>query len=325
MNVLVGIDGLKRLPAGAVVSIGNFDGMHLGHRKILDTMKSLRDGTSAAKLAVVTFEPHPLTVLRPQIAPPRLTPSAMKQTLLADAGVDELVILPPTRQVLDLTAKQFWAILRDDVKPSHLVEGSSFNFGKNRGGTIDTLRTWSTADNVDLHVIDAVETPLLDLQIVQASSSIIRWLLSWGRVRDAAICLGRPFTLVGGVVHGHGRGRKLGVPTANLDCGEQMIPADGVYAARCDIDGRTFAVALSIGTTPTFGQGNRQVEAHLIGFTGNLYERTIEIQMLDWLREQVKFAGIDALKEQLSRDFCEVERRVGMNAARAIARSAASG
>jgi riboflavin kinase/FMN adenylyltransferase len=300
-----------------VLSIGNFDGMHLGHRKIIDTMRSVRpDG---ARLAVATFEPHPLTVLRPQLAPPRLSPELIKRELLESAGVDDLVIFPPTRDVLDLTAEQFWAILRDEVKPSHIVEGSTFNFGKGRGGTIDKLRTWTSQSNVQLHVIDGVEVPLLDLQIVQVSSSLIRWLISYGRVRDAAICLGRPYVLYGTVIRGHGRGRTIGVPTMNLDVRDQLVPAEGVYVGRCTIDSKTYPAAVSIGTTPTFGDGRLQVEAHLIGFNGDLYDRTVEIEMIDWVREQIRFQGVDRLKEQLARDFARVQGRVGLDPTQRIA------
>src|SRR5262245_54770934 len=261
MNLYDGIDGLKALAPGTVMSIGNFDGVHLGHAKILQTMRSLKAATPGARLAVVTFQPHPLTVLRPPLPPPRLSRDAVKHKLLESAGVDDLVILAPIRPVLDLTAEQFWAILRDQVRPTHLVEGGTFNFGKNRAGTIDRLREWATASLVQLHVIDAVEVALLDLHVVQVSSSLIRWLISYGRMRDAAICFGRPYALQGSVIRGHGRGRQIGVPTANLECTDQLIPCDGVYAARSTIDGRTYPAALSIGTTPTFGDERRQVEA----------------------------------------------------------------
>src|SRR3954454_18770037 len=143
MNVLEGIEGLKHVPAGSVMSIGNFDGLHRGHEKILATMRALGE-----PIAIVTFEPHPFTVLRPQLAPPRLTPPPMKRRLLESAGVQDLVILPPTREVLGLTAQEFWAILRDDVRPLHLVEGSSFNFGKGRGGNIQRLREWTATSDV---------------------------------------------------------------------------------------------------------------------------------------------------------------------------------
>src|SRR4051812_27627411 len=126
MIVLEGIDGLTQLPAGAVLSIGNFDGVHRGHQQIIATGKALRDEQGSSALALVTFEPHPLTVLRPELAPPRLTPVARKKALLEAAGVDYLVVLPPSRQVLNLTAEEFWAILRDKVRPAHLIEGRDF-------------------------------------------------------------------------------------------------------------------------------------------------------------------------------------------------------
>jgi riboflavin kinase/FMN adenylyltransferase len=265
-------------------------------------MESFRCDGAGCRLAVVTFEPHPLTVLRPELAPPRLTPPALKQSLLEQAGVDDYVILPPSPDVLGLSAEEFWRILRDDARPAHLVEGSTFNFGKDRRGTIQRLREWSAGTNVSLHVIEGVSTALLDLLIVPVSSSIIRWLLAGGRVRDAAICLGRPYSLQGQVIEGHHRGEKLGVPTANLSCVDQMIPADGVYAGRCAIDGKTYPAAISIGKTPTFGDQKRQVEAHLIGFDGNLYGRTIHLELLDWLRDQMRFPDVERLKEQIARD-----------------------
>src|SRR5688572_21076645 len=181
MQILEGIDGLKNVRPGGVMSIGNFDGLHRGHQHLLDLCRDLRARTPGARLIVVTFEPHPLTVLRPQAVPPRLTTPAMKQKLLEAAGVDDLVILAPTPEVLNLTAEQFWQSLKGDARPAHLVEGDNFNFGKNRGGTIDTLRQWSRGSQIQLHVIDEIEVALLDLQIVDVSSSVIRWLLAHGR------------------------------------------------------------------------------------------------------------------------------------------------
>ena len=318
MQVREGIKGLRAIDPGAVLSVGNFDGMHLGHRRLLELADSLR-AKSSGKVAVVTFEPHPLTVLRPALAPPRLTPPAVKREMLEAAGVNEYVVLPPSSDVLNLTAEAFWAILRDEVKPSQMIEGSSFNFGKGRGGNIDRLREWAADSAIQLHVIDAVTVPLLDLSVVPVSSSLVRWLLAYGRVRDAAICLGRAYALRGVVVEGFRRGRELGVPTANMKCDDQLIPDDGVYAARCTIDGKAYATALSIGTLPTFDNPKRQVEAHLIGFDGDLYGQTIEVELVDWIREQRKFAGIEALKFQIARDLDDVRERVTIRAERAIA------
>jgi riboflavin kinase/FMN adenylyltransferase len=316
MNISQGLEGLASLPRGATLSIGNFDGVHRGHARLLEKCRAMSAG---GPVAVATFEPHPLTALRPGMAPPRLTPPPVKQRLLEEMGVNELVVLAPTPQVLDLSAEDFWAIVRDRSRPAGLVEGPSFSFGKNRGGTIQRLREWTAAAGVWLHVIEPVEIPLLDLLVVPVSSSTIRWLLSQGRVRDAAICLGRPYALRGNVVKGFQRGRTIGMPTANLQCDGQMIPADGVYAARCAIDGRAWPVALSIGTMPTFGENQRQIEAHLIGFEGDLYDRVIEVEALDYLREQRVYADVSALGAQMRRDVEAAARDANRDPSRPIA------
>jgi riboflavin kinase/FMN adenylyltransferase len=304
-----GIAGLRSLTPGGVMAIGNFDGIHLGHRELLATGDALRARSAYRRVAIVTFEPHPFTVLRPELAPPRLTPAHEKERLLAEAGVDDYVVLPPAPEVLNLSAEDFWAVLRDEVRPAHLVEGDSFTFGKGRGGTVARLREWSRGSGVQLHVVPPVDATLRDLSIVPVSSSMIRWLVAYGRVRDAAICLGRPYALHGDVVRGFGRGRQLGVPTANLHCDDQLIPADGVYAGRCTVDGRSYPTAVSIGSLPTFEQRKFQVEAHLIGFAGDLYGRVLEVELIDWVREQWKFTGVDALKSQIARDLDVVRER----------------
>ena len=262
-------------------------------------------------LAIATFEPHPLTVLNPAAAPPRLSPPSVKADLLAAQGVDELIILPPTPDVLNTTAEGFWTILRDTIGITGLVEGESFTFGKGRTGNIATLRQWAERDAIGLTIVDAEEVALMDLSVVPVNSTLIRWLLGHGRARDAAILLGRPYRLRGEVVKGFQRGRTIGVPTANIKCDGQMIPLDGVYAGRCALDGQTYPVALSIGTLPTFGEHLRQVEGHVVGYSGDLYGRTIEVDLVDWLRDQVKFANVDALKRQLARDIDETTRRAG--------------
>jgi riboflavin kinase/FMN adenylyltransferase len=320
MEIVEGLDGLRSAPPGGVVSIGNFDGLHRGHQRILEVGRQLRT-ESGGPLVVVTFEPHPLTVLRPEKAPPRLTPASLKRELLARTGIDRLVVIPPTQEVLDLSAEAFWAILRDEVRPRHMVEGGSFTFGKGRGGTVERLRELSAGTAVNLRVVEAVEVALLDLTVVPVSSSLIRWLLGSGRVRDAAICLGRPYILEGEVVKGYQRGRTIGVPTANLDCTGQMMAAEGVYAGRSTIDGKTYPAAVSIGRMETFGDKLRQqVEAHLVGFDGDLYGRTIRVQLLDWVREQRKYHGIDALMDQIRRDLEWTVGRVGLEPSREIAR-----
>ena len=320
MEIVEGLSELRRAGAGGVLSIGNFDGVHRGHQRILEVARGCRQ-QGGGEFVVATFEPHPLTVLRPEKAPPRLTPPGLKRELLAAAGVDRLIVLPPTPDVLDLSAEDFWRFIRDGFRPAHLVEGGSFTFGKGRGGTIPKLREWTTGTNVRLHVVESVEVALLDLTVVPVSSSLTRWLLAHGRVRDAAICLGRPFTLEGPVVKGYQRGRTIGVPTANLDCGDQIVPLEGVYAGRCSVDGVAYPAAVSIGRMETFGDKlRRQVEAHLVGFDGDLYDRSLRVELLDWWREQRKYEGIEALKEQIRRDIEWTVGRATLQPAREIAR-----
>ncbi len=294
MQVHHGIAGLRQIPPGSALSIGNFDGVHRGHREILELLRRLRP---TGPTAVATFEPHPLTALRPDAVPPQLTPFPLKQELLDSAGVDHLVVLPPTSEVMNLSAEQFWRILRDDVRPEFLVEGESFGFGKGRAGSITQLKLWAQESAVQIRVATPLRVALLDLQIVTVSSSLIRWLLLHGRARDAAICLGSAFLLQGRVVRGFQRGKDLGVPTANLDCGAQLIPGDGVYVGRCEVDGIAYPAAISIGTMATFGSNQRQVEVHLLGFSGDLYGRVLRVEMKDWIRDQRRFSDVVALEE----------------------------
>jgi riboflavin kinase/FMN adenylyltransferase len=300
------------------MSVGNFDGVHLGHQRIFKTAREIAAAKNA-ELVFVTFEPHPLTVLRPQSVPPRLTTPEIKQELLEAQGANYLVILPPEKQVLDLTAEDFWAILHERLAVSDLVEGSSFRFGRGARGSIKMLAEWSANTDLKLHVVDSVQVPLLDLQITPVSSSVIRFLLAYGRVRDAAICLGRPYVLSGPVQKGFSRGKSLGTPTANLQCDEQLVPADAVYAGRCTVEKKDYPAAISIGTMPTFGDNVRQIEAHLIGFDGDLYGKAIAVELLDWLREQRTYPGVEPLKVQITRDIAQTIAAAGRNFARPIA------
>lgn len=299
MIIEQGLDSLARIPPGSAMSIGNFDGVHLGHQQIVRTLTSLA-GTGEAVL--VTFEPHPLTVLRPAIAPPRLSTTGQKQALLRALDVDRLIVLPPSPDVLNVTAEAFFAILRDQSKVRHLVEGANFNFGKGRGGNIERLKEWTTRDGMGLTVAEEVKVTLSDRAVAPLNSSLIRWLLAYGRVHDAALCLGRTYAIEGRVVHGEKRGRTIGFPTANLACEDQLLPAPGVYAARTVIDGRPHAVALSIGTKPHFNGTTMAVEGYVLDFGADLYDRTLSIEVTDWIRGQMKFPSLETMLAQFGRD-----------------------
>ena len=302
MRHLKGIDGLLQAPAGSAMAVGNFDGVHRGHQRLLEICRQRRDAGASA-VVVVTFEPHPLTVLRPAAVPQRLVSPERKEALIEENGADFYVVLAPEAQVLNLSAEDFWKILRDDVRPAFLVEGPQFTFGKNAAGNVTRLAEWSAGSKVRFELIEPVTVPLLNLALVPPSSSLIRWLLARGRARDAAICLGRPFALEGRVVKGQGRGKGLGVPTANLDCGQQFVPAQAVYAGRCQLHGRTYAAAISIGSNPTFDGQGVQIEVHLIGADADFYGEDLVVEIVDWLRDQRKFPDAAALQAQMSRDI----------------------
>ena len=184
MKIYQGFSGLLSLPKGVALTIGNFDGVHRGHQSLINLAKSLGDD---AGVAVATFEPHPFVVLRPKDAPPRLTTKDQKQRLLEELGVDHLVYLEPKPELLSLTAQDFWQKIRDELQPAHMIEGKTFTFGKGRDGTIQRLKEWADQSPVKLHIAPGVRVPLLDMHTVPVSSSLIRWLVINGRVREAAI------------------------------------------------------------------------------------------------------------------------------------------
>jgi riboflavin kinase/FMN adenylyltransferase len=302
MRLAQGIESLTSLEHGAVLSVGNFDGMHIGHQELVKRMRELAR-PAGAQVVLAMFDPHPLTVLRPEIAPPLLMPLEKRREIMDRLGVDLLVILPPTREVLGMTAEEFWAILKDRARIAHLVEGRSFTFGRGRKGDVHRLMEWSAGTSISVHIVDPVEMELLNMEVAPVSSSVVRWLLIHGRVREAARGLGRPYQLWGTVQKGHQRGRKMGMPTANLKCDGQLIPADGVYVGECVVEGQSHRAAISIGTMPTFGDYPRQVEAHLLDFQGELYGREVELSLVDWVRDQMKFPSMELLGARMNKDL----------------------
>jgi riboflavin kinase/FMN adenylyltransferase len=298
-------DGLTISPSsrGGSVAIGNFDGVHRGHRAMLDvlTADARRDGHAAV---VVTFEPHPLAILRPEVAPVSLTTPVQRVELLRAAGADDVIVLPTTRELLRLTATEFFErIILQELHAKRLVEGPNFFFGRDRAGNITVLRQLCQAHGIALDVIAPVT---IDGQWV--SSSVIRSLLVDGDVDDAVALLGHPYRLTGRVVTGVQRGRQLGFPTANLEGFATVVPGLGVYAGRCAVDGQTYAAAIHLGPNPTFAEERTKVEVHLLDFAGDLYGRVLDVDFLARVRPVQKFASVDALRAQLERDVASVRK-----------------
>ena len=293
----------------STITVGNFDGVHLGHAELV--RKARRAIGDDGIVRVLSFDPHPSTVLNPGDLSSRLSSFSQRTKWLEGFGADEVIRLQPTPEFLSRSPEEFICWLVENHHPSIIVEGPDFRFGSARSGSIDTLRELQGKYDYKTLVIDPVEASLTDGSLVQASSSLIRWLIRQGRVRDALNLLGHPYELQSNVVEGDKRGRTLGIPTANLDHGCHLLPADGIYMGVATMpDGRDYPAAVSIGTKPTFGEHPRVCEAHLIGYEPptDEYGWTMKLLINDWLRDQITYDAPGPLINQIHRDIERVNR-----------------
>ncbi len=294
---------------GGVLVIGNFDGVHLGHQRLLREAGELAR-PSRLPVVALTFEPPPDRVTHPQDRPERITPADEKCRLLLDGGADYVVVLTADRELLSKTPEQFIdEVLRDRLGPRFIVEGEDFRFGRHRAGDVHTLRR----AGFEVRIAQPVVLEL-DNAPKRVSSTLVRDLLRSGAVEQAARCLGRPFVLYGTVVGGHGRGRLLEFPTANVGGGEQICPADGVYAGRAAVAGIDCPAAISIGVKPTFGPSERTVEAFLLDAEGDFYHKPAALSFLRYLRPQETFETAAALKDQIAKDVQRVRELTSASA-----------
>lgn len=304
MKVLHGLEALEPPLARSVLTIGNFDGVHRAHQQLL-AQAGLLAANTGDPLVVLTFEPHPLSVVAPERAPGALALPDEKLRFLAGAGADIVVIAKSEPTLLGLEAERFIEeVVVRQFHPKHIVEGPSFGFGRGRKGTPELLQQIAARFACKVHIVDPVTLRIDEDETLLVSSSLIRRLLSEGKVRRAAACLGRDYSLGGEVVAGDGRGRTLGFPTANIAAAQQIVPADGVYAGRTMFQGDTFLSAISIGNTPTFHGTGQRIEAHLLDFEGRLYGEPVRIEFERRLRDQRAFDSPEALVRQL---HCDVE------------------
>jgi riboflavin kinase/FMN adenylyltransferase len=283
------------------VVIGNFDGVHLGHRHVLSRAREVADERDLV-LVAVTFVPHPMAVLRPEHAPTALTTLETRAALLGEAGADAVLALPFDRDVANWTPQEFVErVLVDALHAAAVVVGANFRFGHRAGGDVATLR-----ETGEIHGFSAEGIPL-DGGPQVWSSTYVRTCLAAGDVTGAAEALGRPYAVRGKVVRGDRRGRDLGFPTANVPAGTgTTAPADGVYAGwlrRLDT-GERFPAAISVGTNPTFdGERARRVESYVLERTDlELYDVEVEVSFVDRLRGMVAFESVDRLVAQMDDD-----------------------
>lgn len=282
--------------SGAVVAVGNFDGLHLGHQALFAAVRDLAGHLGGLPTGVVTFEPHPVRVLAPQLAPPLILRDDEKAAGLAALGLDVMYVVPFTQALASLTPREFCQqVLTDGLHVGGVVVGEGFKFGARAAGRLADLQA--------IFGDRAIEVPSVRVGGYVCSSSKIRELILQGHVEAAATLLGHPYNIEGVVVRGDGRGRTIGIPTANIDSQRELLPRVGVYATRVVLDdGRVVPSVTNVGLRPTFqGEGVR-VEAHLFDFDGDLYGRRVRLDVVARLRDEKRFNGVDALVAQIHED-----------------------
>lgn len=309
------VHGIALLPQDSLpsaVTIGKFDGVHRGHRAVLDQLTAEADGL---RTVVVTFDRHPAAVLHPESAPEPLLSTAQKTEALIDAGVDLVVVLPFTPAFAALTADEFVdQVLVRGLAAQRVLVGADFRYGAHGAGTLETLRAAGERAGFAVALVDDV----CELDGTRVSSTGIRRLLDEGSIDEATEALGRPHRIRSLVVPGHQRGRALGYPTANLaPDAEGCIPADGVYACWLHVQGQRYGAAVSIGNNPTFGDvPEKTVEAHAIDAHLDLYGLVVELEFVSYIRSMHKFDSADALATQMRLDELRIRQILGIPATR---------
>ncbi|HSA92636.1 MAG TPA: bifunctional riboflavin kinase/FAD synthetase [Terriglobales bacterium] len=305
MRTFHGLDDLPSDFGPAVVSVGNFDGVHRAHQEVLRRVVERARERKARSLAV-TFEPHPMRILRPDIALKLLTPTAVKLRLLARAGLDATLVLPFTRD-LSLTPPQDFAhqILARRLRAVEVHEGANFHFGHRAQGNVERLAEFGRKFGFDVVIY-----PEMRVRGESVSSSRIRELIRAGQVSRARRLLGRVFSIISTAGRGRGYGHKFTVPTINLSRYDELVPGDGVYITRTRVGEVTFDSVSNVGMRPTFGGDSFAVESHLLHFEEMdiSAETEVEVAFLFRLRPEIKFPSVEALREQIARDIGRTHR-----------------
>ncbi len=279
-----------------VITIGNFDGVHLGHQEIFRRVKR-RAEERHGKAVVFTFEPHPLKVLRPDKCPPLITPYPKRIRLIQHFGMDAVVVAKFTREFAALDPEIFFNILRDAFNVKAIYIGYDFSFGRDRKGSVEKLKAFGGRNGVDVEVVEPIT-----LNGVPVSSTQIRRLVAEGDMRAARAFLGRYFFLSGEVIEGHKRGQRFGFPTANIETGYELLPPRGVYATFLFHRGKRYRAATNLGVNPTFDSGKMSIESYILDFDGSLYGEEVSVSFVEKIRDEICFSTVEALVDQIKTD-----------------------
>ncbi len=280
-----------------VVTIGNFDGVHVGHQEIFDRVKK-KAHQEGGKAVVFTFKPHPLKLLRPVKCPPLITPYAKRIRLIEHFGMDAVIVARFTHDFATLTPDAFFMdILRDIFNVRAIFIGYDFSFGKDRKGSVERLKKLGERYDVDVSVVGPVR-----LHGEPVSSTRIRELVAKGEMRKAREFLGRYFFLSGEVIEGHRRGQRFGFPTANIETGHELFPPRGVYATFLFYQGKRYRAVTNVGVNPTFNNGGLSIETYVLNFSTPLYGEEVSVSFVQRMRDEICFPSVRALTKQIEAD-----------------------
>lgn len=293
---------------GGAISIGNFDGVHRGHAALIARLRAMADQIGGPAVAV-TFDPPPASLLRTQQLPPQLTTISRREELLRRSGVDGVVVIHTTRDLLNQSPEAFFqSLVVGSLQARGMVEGPNFFFGRDRAGNPTMLRRLCDQSAIQCEI--AQPETVGDRMV---SSTRVRQLLMEGDVAQVGQILTASYRLSGTVISGAGRGRLLGFPTANLGQVATLIPAAGVYACWAMVAGKPIGAAVNIGTNPTFGEAEHKVEVHLLDFAGDLYNRSITIDFVSRVRPVKQFSSGESLQQQVAADLAEIRKSLAVN------------
>jgi riboflavin kinase/FMN adenylyltransferase len=305
MQVIDGIEKINRQFRNPVITIGNFDGVHIGHLSLFQRVKDLAQALEGESI-IITFYPHPIRVLTPSNGPPLITSHEQKVRLIEEAGIDVFLVIKFTPEFATMTAHDFvHEIIHAKIGARAVVVGPDYRFGHKREGDIPALTRMGQELNFEVFVV-----PDISINGVEVSSSTIREFVTAGELERAREMLGRDYQVAGQVVRGRDRGgRLLGFPTANLQLIDELTPKPGVYATEVVIDNRVYEGATNIGYSPTFKNGAFSVETHILDFSKDIYGKVIQVRFIERLRDEKTFSGPEELSKQIQKDV-ELAREI---------------